>query len=294
VEIYFNPYPGVTKTEIEGIQCIVKVADAFSRLQTNLRGIPLPGVVPDDDVDVQLSNFVVVRDVKTEWKFSDLIWKTSSSERDKLRLLLNAFSRGRKIEAENLYGLDDWILTNVGASAPILAFAAQNGAIALTIPTDLVWSIDVFSFEEREEILHNLWGQDDISAITNFCKDSLKNTIERFKAHFNADFCDGALNSAPKYDMWERLGHFKAMKKAKEHAYNVDGDLIKNKGMPKTEKYGSLLELRFNGLEHRIFFVHRQGLNPEILIGGFYQKNESISQSEAIQNAKKRIDEYVD
>jgi hypothetical protein len=55
-----------------------------------------------------------------------------------------------------------------------------------------------------------------------------------------------------------------------------------------------LLELRFNGLEHRIFFVHRQGLNPEILIGGFYQKNEAISQNEAIQNAKKRIDEYVD
>jgi hypothetical protein len=45
---------------------------------------------------------------------------------------------------------------------------------------------------------------------------------------------------------------------------------------------------------HRIFFVHRQGLNPEILIGCFYQKNQSISQNEAIQNAKKRIDDYKD
>jgi hypothetical protein len=149
-------------------------------------------------------------------------------------------------------------------------------------------------FDKRTETLHNLWGQEDISEITKYCIESLENITERFMVHFNTVFCNGALNSAPNINNWERFGYFRTMKKAKEQGYNVDGDLIKNKSMPKTKKYGSLLELRMMGPGHRIFFVHRQGLNPEILIGGFYQKNQSISQNEAIQNAKNRIDDYKD
>jgi hypothetical protein len=229
-----------------------------------------------------------------ELRLGDIIYKASSVERTKLQLLLQTFSRGRVIDAEDLGEVNNWVVANINAPAPVLALAAQNKAIALTIPTEPEWCVDMLYFDKRTETLHNLWGQENISEITKYCIESLKNITERFMVNFNTVFCNGALNSAPNIDSWEKFGYFRTMKKAKEQGYNVDGNLIKNKSMPKTKKYGSLLELRMMESGHRIFFVHRQGLNPEILIGGFYQKNQSISQNEAIQNAKKRIDDYKD
>jgi hypothetical protein len=177
MEIYFNPYPGAAKNEIDGMQCIVKVADAFARLQTNLHGIPLPGVVPNDDVDVSPANFVLIRNVGAELRLGDIIYKASSAERTKLQLLLQTFSRGRVIDAGDFSEVDDWIITNIQAPAPVLALAAQNKAIALTIPTEIEWCVDILYFDKHMETLHNLWGQADISKIAKYCIESLKNFI---------------------------------------------------------------------------------------------------------------------
>jgi putative component of toxin-antitoxin plasmid stabilization module len=59
------------------------------------------------------------------------------------------------------------------------------------------------------------------------------------------------------------------MEKAKKRKYEVDDNLLKNVA---DTKHGLLLELRIYGPGHRIFFVHREGMSPEVLIGGFYQK----------------------
>jgi putative component of toxin-antitoxin plasmid stabilization module len=292
MEIYFNPYPGPAKNEIDGIHYAVKAADALSRLKKETQNIHLTGSFPEEHIEIKPSDFVLVRTSTTELRLKDIVFKTSSSDREKLKLLLQIFSHGQIIDAKILDKAENWIITNIGTAVPVLEIAAKNGAVALTIPSEDIWRRDILSFEGRKEILHNLWGQANITGITEHCVNSLRNAAECFSIRFNAAYCPGALNTAPNAAKWERFGYYNAMQKAKEREYRIDGDLVKNENMPKTKKYGSLLELRIQGSGHRIFFVCRKGLYPELLIGGFYQKNESMSQNESIQNAKKRIDEY--
>ena len=85
---------------------------------------------------------------------------------------------------------------------------------------------------------------------------------------------------------WEKFAYLQTMRNAQKVNYEPGNKWIK---IVDNTKLGSLLELRPYG--HRIFFVHRKGYSPEILIGGFYQKNEAITQNEAIERAKKRIDD---
>jgi hypothetical protein len=292
MELYFNPYPGSAKSEIDGICCAVKVADALARLKKEIQNIHLTGRFPEERIEIKPSDFVLVRTSTAELRLKDIFFKASPAERVKLQLLLQIFSQGQIIGAETLDGVENWIIANIGTAVPILEIAAKNGAIALTIPTEDIWRKDIFSFQNQSKTLHNLWGQMDITEIIEYCVNSLRNTGERFSMRFNAEYCPGALNDAPNTAEWERFGYFNAMQKAKEREYQIDDDLIKNRNMPKTQKYGSLLELRVYGPGHRIFFVRRKGSSPEILIGGFYHKNESMSQNDAIKNAKKRIDGY--
>jgi putative component of toxin-antitoxin plasmid stabilization module len=294
MEIYFNPYPGAVKNEADGIQCALQAADALSRLRKDIQNVPLVCISPGEDIDKSPSRFILIRDAGTELRLGDIFHKVTTSDRPKLQLLLHMFSRGQVIELAAMHTINNWTLANIDIPVPILELAAKNKAMTLTIPTEDLWRVDILRFENRTETTHNLWGQEDISGIVKHCIDSIENAIERFKARFDVEFCDGALNAAPDGSSWESFGYFTAMNKAKECNYRVDNDLIKNNAMPKTKQYGSLLELRMKGPGHRIFFVQRKELSPEILIGGFYQKNESMSQNEAIQNAKKRIDDYID
>jgi hypothetical protein len=306
MEIYFNPYPGAAKSENDGIQYAVQAANALTRLKKELQSIQLNGRFGEGN-EVKPTQFMLVRSTGADFKLNDVIYKIKSPDRENLILLLQTFSHGKVLDTGDLEEVNNWIIAHINVPAPVLALAAKNGAIALTIPTEEDWRKDLLYFKEqhqketgeiiyenKKEILYNLWGQEHVSAITGYCIESLANSAERFSTRFNVKYCTGALNSAPPVNSWDNFGYFAAMKKAKERNYKVDGDLVKNENMPKTEKYGSLLELRMMASGHRIFFVHRLGLNPEILIGGFYQKNQSASQNDAIQKAKGRIDDYND
>jgi hypothetical protein len=287
MEIYFNPYPGASKDEREGLRCVIKAADAFVRMQKEVHNIPFLGIFADDEV--RPSNFVLVRGAGMELGIKDILHKAESQERLKIQLLLEIFAKGRVFDEKDIKGVENWIITNIGAPAPILEMAAKNKAVALTIPTELEWCCDVLHFESRNVILHNLWGQEDVSNIVNHCIDSLKNTKDRFSTHFDAVFCNDALNDAPHTTNWDNLGFFTTMEKAKKRNYEADTNLIKN--VAETQ-YGPLLELRIYGPGHRIFFVHRKNMSPEVLIGGFYQKNQALCQNKAIKNAKKRLDQH--
>jgi hypothetical protein len=294
MEIYFNPYPGVAKNETDGMQCIIKVADAFARVKKELRKIPLTGRSPGEDVDVSPSDFVLIRDVGVELRLGDIFHKATSSERTKFQLLLQTFSRGRVIDAEDFGGVDNWVVANIHAPAPVLVLAAQNKAIALTIPTETEWCVDILCFDERTETLHNLWGQEDVSEITEYCIELLKNVTERFSARFKAIFYEGVLNDAPNVAYWEHWGFFQNMERAQKRNYVVDDDLIKNVGVTRSS---ILLELRMYGSGYRILFAYRKGMFPEILVGGFYKKgtgDDHKAQSKSIKDAKKRIDNYND
>ena len=289
MELYFNPYPGAAKKEEEGLSLAIAAVDALSRLQKECGSIQLTSGFSETGGDLPPSKFVLVRDSNNVLNIGSFFNK--KEYRDKLLYLLVFFSKGRIINTDEILQADDWILSILGTPAPVLELAAKNKAIALTIPTEKEWRVDILNFTGRQEKLHNLWGQEDISAIIKHCLEANKDIPDRFKIQFNADFCSGALNSAPDSALWEKMGFFKTMENAKKVNYRPCVRFIKSAQVDKT-KHGSLLELRCMGSGHRIFFVYRENCSPEILIGGFYQKNESQSESEAIKMAKKRIDEY--
>jgi putative component of toxin-antitoxin plasmid stabilization module len=284
MEIYFNPYPGASKDEQEGIRCIAETADAFFRMRKALQSVPFLGRFANNEVFP--SKFVLIRLAGMELGINDLLYKTATYERTKIQLLLEAFSKGRVLDEKDLTDIENWVITNIGVPAPILEIAARNSAVALTIPTEPEWRCDILCFENRNETLHNLWGQKDISKIVKHGIDSLANAEKRFSAYFEAVFCDAALNDAPSPVTWDNLGFFTTMEKAQKRGYKVDDNLIKNVA---ETKYGPLLELRIYGPGHRIFFVYRKGMSPEVLVGGFYQKNQASSQDRAIALAQRRI-----
>ena len=296
MDIYFNPYPGAARTEDEGLHLAVSTADALLRLQKGCVGVILSGNTLELDFELPPSKFVLVRNKEQDSTIGSLIYKTGNVEREKLRLLLDLFSKGKIISNDELLKVDNWIVSAIGTSAPMLELAARNNAIALTIPTELEWRIDLIRFDERpNDTLHNLWGQVDISAIISHCLDSISNYPERFCAQFNAIFCTGVLNSAPNPLLWDNFGIFHTMEKAQKRNYYVDNDLIKYVQGTERTKFGPLLELRCKGSGYRLLFIYRKDNSPEIIIGGFYKKgtgDDSKAQNEAIQQANKRINDY--
>jgi putative component of toxin-antitoxin plasmid stabilization module len=289
MEIYFNPYPGAAKTEEEGLRLAVGTADALSRLKNECTGMALFSVASQATSDLPPTKFILIRNANIEFTIGAVIFKTAKTEREKLKRLLDLFSHGRVIDDDDLLMAEDWIVSAVDAPAPILELAAKNNAIALTIPTEVEWQIDPLCFNGRSEKLHNLWGQENISSIITHCHDSIKNSAERFSVRFSAIYCPGALNSAPNTTLWDSFGFFQIMERAQKRNYEADDNLIKDVD---DTKYGPLLELRMYGPGHRIFFVYRKDSSPKILVGGFYQKNESLSQDDAIKKAKKCVDKY--
>jgi hypothetical protein len=287
MEIYFNPYPGVSKNEKEALGCLLEAADAFVRVKKGLQSVPLLGRFAGDEV--LPSRFVLVRLAGTEFGIKDMFYKTASHERVKIQLLLEIFSKGMVLVENDIKDVENWVIANIGMPAPILEMAARNKAVALTIPTEPEWRCDILYFEDRSETLHNLWGQKDISNIVKHGIDSLKDAEKRFSASFGAVFCNAALNDAPSPVNWDNLGFFTTMERAQKHEYKADDNLIKKVA---ETKYGPLLELRIYGPGHRIFFVYRKDRAPKMLVGGFYQKNQGLSQDKAIANAQHRIDEY--
>ena len=292
MEIYFNPYPGAAHDAGSAAALVVGLAKALHRLRRELPENILSGSHADDDIPP--SHFVIVRNTECgEYGISNIISRVGGLEREYIRYLLLMLSTGKKFRLSEANNIENWLLKEIEAPAPILEIAAKNGAIALTIPTEEYWRTDLIEFDARSETLHNLWGQDDVSALINHCVDSLENSVERFSHKYGAKFCEGALNSAPDHKYWERLGFFRSMDRARERNYMVDSNLIKNTKSTKPTKYGALLELRCYGSGQRIFFtvINEGGTKP--LIGGFYHKSGGLSQNEAIENAIERINKTV-
>ncbi|MDR1533488.1 MAG: hypothetical protein LBU64_00080 [Planctomycetota bacterium] len=294
MEIYFNPYPGAAKSEEEGIALTVNAADALLRLQKQCSDTPLVGRFSEMRGDLPPSRFILVRKEGVPAGIEQLIYRVNSSEREKIKFLLTMFSKGQIIAEEDVGDTENWIVSVVGAAAPVLELAAKRNAMALTVSAEKEWRVDVICFDNHENKLPNIWGQVDISGLTTHCIKSMTNARERFSAQFNARFCDGALHAAPDARQWENCGYFQCMGRAKKQGYAVDANLMRNVGHT---NHGTLLELRCYGTGHRIFFAYRRGISPEVLIGGFYQKgigDDATAQNNAIRNAIRRIDSYKD
>jgi hypothetical protein len=283
MEIYYNPYPDPATREQEALVCIIKTADALTELK---KQIGATTTVTGENH--RLMAHVIVRKGSVSLYFQNMLTYASNNEKQKLIFLMQVFASGRVLEESELMDDDNWIVRDLGVSAPILAHAVKKDAISLTIPTSPGWDVDFIHFEGRSDCLINIWGQSDLTEICKHYLSLLKASDERFASQFNATYCAGALNAAPEGHLWDRCGFFRDMKKAKSNGYTIDNILIKNVG--NTEKHGALLELRCRLEEWRIFFVCVDGIKDTLLIGGFYKKGGSKQeQDREINQAVKRI-----
>jgi hypothetical protein len=290
MEVFFNPYPGAAKNLKEGKAVVTLAARALAKFRKDMRSGSIIGCSPAENLDFTPTNFVLIREENNGiiYNIKDVFRMATSFEREELRLLLETFSKGRIIEKEELNCTEDWTILGIGAAAPVLEIAQKRGAIAFTIPTEPFWCLDVIEFEGRQEMLHNLWGQEDVTLVLEYCINSIKNAHERFRSRYNAAFCEGALKGAPEGIYWEAFGIFSQMDKAVERGFAVDNDLIKNVG---NTEHGQLLELRCYEYGLRVFFVHIKNGDATVLVGGFYQKNKG-NQMRAIQDASNRISKW--
>jgi hypothetical protein len=133
MELYFNPYPGAAQRIEIGTQLVIDAADALNRLDKDLQSISIPLDSRSVTSDVQPSNFIIVREVHRHFILQDIIFSVNGRNREILILLLTKFSKGKVIEPNEMNNIEDWIVSNIGAPAPILEFAAKNKAIAFTI-----------------------------------------------------------------------------------------------------------------------------------------------------------------
>jgi hypothetical protein len=79
-------------------------------------------------------------------------------ERELVLRFLLLFDRGRALSAEALDTCEDWMLTELGTSAPVLEYAARRKAMAATVLTESGWERDFLEFDNREEYLPNIYG----------------------------------------------------------------------------------------------------------------------------------------
>jgi len=286
MELYFNPYPGAAQSREAGAQNVVAVADALHRLKSEM-GDALSGATMEGDF--RMGEFILVRESGVSFKINDIIHLANNIEREKIKLLLTLFSRGKIIELNEMPEIENWILKNIGTTAPVLEMATKESGMALTVADETEWRVDVIEFEGQREILHNLWGQRDLSSLKDHCVNSIKNVKERFLIRFDATFCNGAPASAPEDYLWESYGFFSEMDKARKREFEVDKHLIKNVG---NTKHGILRELRCYGDGWRIFFAFRKDRSPKVLVGGFYNKSAKASQDAAIQEAIQRVNSF--
>ena len=281
MEFYFNPYPAPAESIDDAKCCAVRTANALTRLMKETSDIKIMA-----EACAKPGGFVVHRQCGADYDLGSIIWAADGRDQDSLRLLLRILTNGQIFEITD--EPEQWVAAETHVSVPVLTYAAKQCAAALTIPTSPGWDTDCIAFENRNEILHNLWGQEDLTSLNNHCVQAISNAVERFRVKYSAEYCVGALAEAPDEHRWEQYGFFISMNRAHNRQYEVDNNILKSVG--NTSK-GKLLELRCcNNSGWRIFFVH---YNQKLHIGGFYSKNGGVSQDSAIQTACKRINKIT-
>jgi len=293
LDFYFNPYPEPATDTEDGKNAVLRVVDAWTRLALEMADSHLSGVSFNIQSDSPIE-FKLVYDNSSgiPYRIGDILYKVRNAEREKIKILLEIFSKGKKVSAEELEKCENWHVLGIGKPASVLEYAKKQNAVAFTIATTHAWAIDRILFEGRNDWIHNLWGQEDISEIQDFCFSEIANPFARFATQFDAEFCEGVKNDFPPANTWDDYRIFENMKKAQDREFDIDGGLIKRSTIDKKMQF-TMRELRDKSSGARIFFTYLQDNRPSIIIGGFYIKRMGPSENTIIQQSANRIKKYL-
>ncbi len=280
LNIYFNPYPGISKDKEAAKTCLLSTAKSFKQVS--------------DHINIKMNDPEGRDSIKCFSLFQDnrgvcytparFIHEFAGKNRALVSFLFTKITNGKILYNDALSICEDLVLKEFGFAAPALEYALRNDGIALTISDDNDWKCDFFCFIGHPGNLPNIHGQSDCSPLFDWIR-LWENRNAAFREilenRFNIIFAPGALNTIiPTQKEEKRI--IEAFEKKKSTNYTVDHDILKSFNT----KHGLIFELRIYEEGTRVFFsMHDQ----KPVIGGFYRKSASISQTKAAEQAAKRL-----
>lgn len=280
LNIYFNPYPGISADKESARGCLLSTAKSFKQFSDRIK---LKAHDPEGQDAIKC--FRLFQDKHGAYYTpTQFIHKFSGKDRALVTYLFRSIDKGSRLNNDALSICEDLVLKGFDCAAPVLEYALKNDGIALTISDDNDWKCDFFYFIDRTEELPNIYGQSNCSPLFDWISSWEKRNatfIEILEDRFKMLFAPGAFNNINP-NRQEEIGIIDAFEKKQHTDYAVDNDLIKSF---KT-KHGLIFELRIYEEGARVFFsLH----DYRPVVGGFYRKSCSIDQNKAGEQAAKRL-----
>lgn len=130
MEIYFNPYPAPAQDRKQALALAIKTSDAFHKLHGQIKN-----VIAEENHT--LRSFVLFHEGNSGRYFEDAFRLAEKKDKEKLVLLMMAFSRGTV--AKLSFGDDDnWVVRYLGGGGPDPGLCGEKGGCRINNP-DIPW-----------------------------------------------------------------------------------------------------------------------------------------------------------
>lgn len=286
LNLYFNPYPKSFPNAEDAIQNVTQTITSLKAIISSPKDFHF---FHGEGLD-SINNWIASSDESGALNtIKSLLPTKPSKERTSFLFFLQKVSKATSIPIEDIEECEDWELEHLPElPVTILEIASKRDALSITFSKDSDWCRDIYNFTNpRNNKLPNIHGQSDLSAIKQWdeerrdrCSSFLEKLCDIASAFPCAEITREITNLVnPKLV----LDKFQL---AKNRDYICDGDLLKYVE-PHQKK---CLELRILASGDRMFFKRYENT---IFIGGFYNKNQGISQQSAINTAIKRIGKEI-
>lgn len=279
--LYFNSLPDPATDISSGKQNVLRAAISLQCLQEDIGSYYI-------DSKIELEDYVIAKENDRDVFFRELFYLEQGQNTEnitKLDCILEKFNKGEKINIEETEC--NYRLEELNISSPILEKAFKDDAMVFSFASESYWEEDFLSFENQNERLPNIWGQEDLSSLKEWIEEFNRRKSsfsERLEREFNAVICCDIPSNLGREGKGKILD---ALTTAKEINHQPGQTGILRAWQGARTDYGSLLELRPQGI--RVFYIYYDG---KIVIGNFYFKgsgNDMRLERKAAEKAIKKI-----
>lgn len=283
--LYFNSLPDPATDISSGKQNVLRAAISLQRLQEDIGSYYI-------DSKIELEDYVIAKENDRDVFFRELFYLEQGQNTEnitKLDCILEKFNKGEKINIEETEC--NYRLEELNISSPILEKAFKDDAMVFSFASESYWEEDFLSFENQNERLPNIWGQEDLSSLKEWIEEFNRRKSsfsERLEREFNAVICCDIPSNLGREGKIKILN---ALTTAKAINHKPGQAEILQVWQGSRTDYGSLLELRPQGI--RVFYIYYDG---KIAIGNFYFKgsgNDMHLERKAAKKAIKRINAHI-
>jgi len=135
LSVFFNPYPGMLSDYETGKRCLLLTAQVCMELFGNGEF-----KAHDPEGNDSIKFFSLAEDNQgARYTPSSFVRKYSGRERELIKWFLRAVDKGSRVRMDDLSICEDWELSGLNVSAPVLEYALRQDGMAITISDDHDW-----------------------------------------------------------------------------------------------------------------------------------------------------------